>query len=349
MIEIIANCHMHTPYSDGEKYHDEIAAVAARAGLDAVIVTDHNVHVRGQEGYRHGVLMLAGEEVHNVRRRPQASHCLVYGAESEVSTFASNPQNLIRQVNERGGMAYLAHPIEYGNGMPFENEPFGWEDWPLRDFTGIEIWNVMSEFKARLSGWPAAVFYVLFPSLALRGPFPGALRLWDSLHAEGRRVAAIGNADAHGTMFGVGPIRRAVLPYDYLFGCVNNHLLLEKPFSGDFETDKRLLLNALRVGRGFVGCDRFGDTRGFRFTAGNGHDNAAMGGEIRRTGMVRYRVQSPHKASIRLLCNGRVMAQADTDELELQSLERGAWRVEVHRRWRGRRVGWIFSNPIYAV
>jgi hypothetical protein len=339
---------MHTPYSDGEEYHDAIAAIAARAGLDAIIVTDHNVHVRGPEGYRHGVLTLVGEEVHNVRRRPQASHCLVYGAESEISMYAADPQNLIRRVNERGGAAYLAHVVEFGNGMPFENEEFSWKDWPLRDFTGIELWNVMSEFKARLSGWPAAILFAFVPWLAIRGPFPQALRLWDSLLLEGRRVAAIGNSDAHGTMFGFGRLRRAVLPYETLFRCVNTHLMLDKPLTRDFEVDKRMLLDALRIGRGFIGYDMAGDTRGFRFTAGNGVDRAEMGGELRRTGMIRYRVQCPRAATIRLLCNGRVMAQSSTDELELQSLEAGAWRVEVYRRWRGRQVGWIFSNPIYA-
>jgi hypothetical protein len=339
---------MHTPYSDGVEYHESIAAIAARAGLDAVIVTDHNVHVRGPEGYHHGVMVLVGEEVHHARRRPQASHCLIYGAECEMSTYASNPQDLIRRTNERGGAAYLAHPIEYASGLSFENEEFGWKDWPLRDFTGIELWNVMSEFKSRLSGWPAAVLYALVPWLAIRGPFPGALRLLDSLHVEGRRVAVVGNSDAHGAVFGIGPVRRTVLPYEYLFRSVNNHLMLEKPLTRDFEIDKRLLLNALRAGCGFVGYDMAGDTRGFRFTATNGQDRAEMGGELRRTGMIRFRVKCPRSATIRLLCNGRVMAQAVDNELELQSLEAGAWRVEVYRSWRGRRVGWIFSNPIYA-
>ncbi len=339
---------MHTPYSDGEAYHDEIATAASRAGIDAVIVTDHNVHVRGLEGYQHGVLVLVGEEVHNPRRRPQASHCLIYGAEVEMAPYAAHPQNLIRQVSECGGIAYLAHPVEFASGISLENEDFSWKDWPLQGFTGIEIWNVMSEFKARLWNWPAAVFFALFPSLAMRGPFPGALRLWDSLHAEGRRVAAVGNSDAHGTHFGIGALKLTVLPYEYLFRCVNTHLLIEKPLTRDFETDKRLLLNALRVGRGFVGCDMAGDTRGFRFVASNGVDRAEMGDELRRTGMIRYKVTCPRAASIRLLCNGKLMAQASGDSLDFQSLEMGAWRVEVYRRWRGRRIGWIFSNPIYA-
>jgi predicted metal-dependent phosphoesterase TrpH len=51
MHELVINLHMHTPYSDGFGTHDQIAAAAMRAGLDAVIVTDHNVWVNGPEDY----------------------------------------------------------------------------------------------------------------------------------------------------------------------------------------------------------------------------------------------------------------------------------------------------------
>ncbi|HZD10996.1 MAG TPA: PHP domain-containing protein, partial [Candidatus Binatia bacterium] len=71
MHEAVGNMHMHTPYSDGEKWHKEVADDAIRAGLDFVIVTDHNVWVHGVEGYYENdegrVLLLTGEEVHDVR------------------------------------------------------------------------------------------------------------------------------------------------------------------------------------------------------------------------------------------------------------------------------------------
>src|SRR5688572_16609016 len=51
MHEIVVNLHMHTRYSDGSGTHKDIAQAAIQAGLDAVIVTDHNVLVQGLEGY----------------------------------------------------------------------------------------------------------------------------------------------------------------------------------------------------------------------------------------------------------------------------------------------------------
>ena len=66
MHEIIVNLHMHTRYSDGGGSHQDIAEAALKYGLDAVIVTDHNVLVSGFDGYikdgKRKVLMLIGQK-----------------------------------------------------------------------------------------------------------------------------------------------------------------------------------------------------------------------------------------------------------------------------------------------
>ena len=150
MVEIVANMHMHTPYSDGEQYHREIAEAAARAGVDVIIATDHNVLVPGVDGMVAGVLVLAGEEVHDKLRVPQANHCLVYNACDEMVSYAPDPQTLVDEVRKRGGLAFLAHPVEYGSPINHGLAPISWADWNLRHLTGIELWNYMSEFKSHL-------------------------------------------------------------------------------------------------------------------------------------------------------------------------------------------------------
>ena len=106
MHEIIVNLHMHTRYSDGGGSHQDIAEAALKCGLDAVIVTDHNVLVSGFEGYikdgKRKVLMLIGQEIHDQDRDPQKNHLLVFGAEKELATFADDPQMLINAVREIG-------------------------------------------------------------------------------------------------------------------------------------------------------------------------------------------------------------------------------------------------------
>ena len=348
MVEITANLHMHTPYSDGERYHHEIAGLAKKAGVDVICVTDHNVYVRGLEGYVNGVMLLVGEEVHDAQRKPQQNHCLIYNANDELSQQAASPQRLVDEANKRGGLAIFAHIVEYGSRVGPDQEAYSWVDWQVQRNAGIEIWNYMSDFKARLWNWPLALLYVLFPSLAVMGPFKAALRRWDELLSEGRQIIAIGNSDAHGIHFSVGPLTREIFPYEYLFRCVNTHLLIDKPFVRDFEADKKLVYEALRAGHCFVGYDLSAPTKGFRFSATSGASKAMMGDALPRRGATKFEVSCPATAQIKLLRNGKVIAAATGKKLEHTAAEPGAYRVECYRPFRLLNRGWIFSNPIYV-
>lgn len=346
--EYVGNPHVHTPYSDGEALHARVAQAAAEAGLDFVIVTDHNVWVDGVEGYHGKVLLLVSEEVHDVRRRPQANHLLAYNAEAELAPLASDPQGLIDEVNRRGGFSYLAHPYEYGSPLSPDLSAIPWDDWDVTGYTGLEIWNYMSEFKALLRNKLAAVYYAYFPARGIRGPFRATLRQWDQLLSQGKRVAALGGADAHGSTYSLGPLRRVVFPYAYLFRCANTHILTERPFNGVFEHDKGLVYGALRAGHTWVGYDLPASTAGFRFHARSGANHALMGDELVRTGATKFEVQTPYSGDICLLLNGRVVARARGRYLKHTTAEPGTYRVEVYRRYRWGRRGWIFSSPLYV-
>jgi hypothetical protein len=342
--EYIGNMHAHTLYSDGAWTHRGVAEAAAQAQLDYVILTDHNVWVNGVEGYYGQTLLLVGEEIHDCRRVPQANHMLVYGAERELSPEAGNPQQLLNAINAAGGLAFLAHPVEFASRAANEGD-LGWQDWNISGYTGIEIWNYMSEFKARIPTLLHAVYYAYFPMGALRGPFPQTLQLWDKLLANGLRVAGIGGADAHGAAYSLGPLRRVIFPYAYLFSAVNTHILAEKRFTGDVTSDKASVYEALRAGRCWVGCDLLGNTREFSFTAKSGAASATLGQDLRRHGAVTFEVQTPLPGQIRVVRNGKIVGQAAGKKLKFTTADAGAYRTEVYRRGKG----WIFSNPIYVL
>ncbi len=363
LFELTGNMHMHTPYSDGEKWHEEIAEEAIAAGLDFLIVTDHNVWVDGVEGYYENekgrVLLLAGEEVHNVRRVPQASHFLVYGAEQEMSCYAADPQRLIDETRAAGGYGFLAHPYE--KDVPIFNEPnLGWHDWQISGFTGLEIWNYMSAFKniladelgklkvkTKLAGQITAVRVALNPQKYLNGPEPETLAMWDELLAQGNQVAAVGNSDAHGTPMSMGPIHRVIYPYEFLFRAVNTHVLTSKPLTGQLQYDKRLLLQAIGKGRSWVGYDMAHPTRGFRFT-GQGVNKGMMGETIELGAGATLQVRAPIRANIRLIRHGQVVAEIKNEtNLTHIPFESGAYRAECSIPYLGKERGWIFSNPIY--
>ena len=351
--EIVGNFHLHTHYSDGAGDHQQVAMAAAQAGLDVIVYTDHNLWVAGQEGWYtdpktgRRVLLLMGEEVHDPWRFPQVNHYLCLGVDREVRQHAAQPQALINVVNRCGGVGFIAHPIELA--APLYDEPeIPWVDWNVTGFTGIELWNYMSEFKALLSSRLVAVLAAFFPSLYIAGPFRQTLELWDRLLQNGQKVVAIGCADAHANVYSLGPLRRTVFPYRHLFAAVNTHLLLEAPLSPDLPTAKTQVLNALRSGHAFIGYDRAGASRGFRFTATNHAETAWMGDDIRLDGPITLHATGPLPATWRLLKDGREVIRVQGRELRYETEEPGVYRVEAYRRYRLKPRGWIFSNPIYV-
>jgi len=352
LVEIVGNFHLHTDYSDGTASHRGVAAIAAQAGLDVIVCTDHNVWVAGQEGwYTHPetgrkILLLMGEEV-NDPGRPSINHYLCLGVERDVREHARHPQALINAVNQDGGVGFIAHPVE--RAAPLYHEPeIPWVDWGVHGFTGIELWNYMSEFKGYLSSKPAAVLAAFFPSLFISGPLPETLAVWDNLLGDGRRAVAIGGADAHAKVYSLGPLKRRVFPYDYLFRAVNTHLLLDARLSPQLTAAKGQVLDALRAGHAFVAYDLAGLSRGFRFTATDGQTSVSMGDEIQLKGPITLKAISPLPADLRLVRDGQEVTGAQGRELTYQTREPGVFRVEAYRRYRFKRRGWVFSNPIYV-
>jgi hypothetical protein len=352
MYESIVNLHMHTRYSDGTGTHADIAAAALRAGVDVVIVTDHNVLVDGPEKiYKDGkkrLMLLVGEEIHDQARDPQKNHLLVFNARRELAGFAPNPQNLIDNVRKAGGICFIAHPRD-PECKPIKETDISWEDWSVQGFTGIELWNGLSEMKVIIKSYLHAMFYVYFPQFVNRSPIPEVVDRWDDMLRAGRKVVAIGGSDAHALHVSLGPLHRTVFPYEFHFRTVNTHILTPEPFTGTLESDRELVYSALAAGRCFVSLDLAGDTRGFRFTAQGKEKTAQMGEEISPENGVTFQIRLPQRTECRLLKDGKIIKQwFDRDIITHITSEPGTYRVEVFKKYLGLRRGWIFSNPIYV-
>ncbi len=352
MPEIILNLHMHTRYSDGAGSHADIATAALRAGVDAVIVTDHNVWVNGPAGYsRDGdrrVLLMIGEEIHDQARQPQKNHLLVFGAGRELATFAPDPQLLLDAVGRAGGLAFIAHPVDPAAAAVNEGD-ISWVDWEVQGYTGLELWNGFSEFKPRIHSKLHAVYYAFNPRRIPRGPLPETLKRWDDLLASGKKVVAIGGSDAHAHRMSMGPLRRVVFPYEFHFRAINTHVILPRPLGSEAASDTSMILEALRQGHCYIGYDLPSPTRGFSFTAHGLHQTAQMGDELDRKGGVTFKIRLPLKTECRLLRDGKPVRTWHQHELcTYITSEPGVYRVEVYIRYLGRQRGWIFSNPVYV-
>lgn len=346
--ERIGNLHIHTSASDGSGDHNEVAQAAARAGLDFIIITDHDVYLPEKQGWKGPVLVLVGEEL-RARADSPGNHYLVLNAGEEMRDEAGEPQHLIDAVSERGGLGFIAHPVEHAGAISGE-KTYNWQEWYTKGFTGIEIWNYMSEFKSYLSSLFTALLYVLAPKLAIRGPFVATMAAWDDALAEGD-VWAIGGSDAHAQTYRKGPLSRQVFSYEHLFRAVNTHVLVKEPWNGDLTHDAGLIYTALGSGKAFVAYDALAPARGFDFTAVWQGQTYAMGDTFTLPAEtpdeeIRFEVMAPHPAHLRLIRNGLVIAQARGMHLVYTTREPGVYRVEAYRHYHLRDRGWIYSNPI---
>ncbi|MFP3853919.1 MAG: CehA/McbA family metallohydrolase [Anaerolineales bacterium] len=349
--EYVGNLHCHTTYSDGWGTHNEIAAAAMRAGLEFVVVTDHNVLVKGADGYRYRddkrILLLTGEEVHDQTRHPQKNHLLVYETGEELAHLAADPQKLIDGVNRNDGCCFLAHPVDPSAPL-FGEDDLSWVSWEVEGYTGLEIWNFMTEFKSTLTSWPRAIYYAYRPEHIATGPFPETLARWDQMLAAGRRVFAIGGSDAHAMPMRKGPLKRTIFPYEFLFQAVNTHVLTSDPLSGDPDLDRRRLFLSIKRGRCFVGYDLPASTKGFRFTAASDSGQAEMGGTIRPQFGVSLQIHTPVRCRIRLLRDGELVREWEDRDQAVETTRRpGAYRVEAYLDFHGKERTWIISNPIF--
>lgn len=330
--------HVHTTFSDGGGSAEAVIAAAQRAGLDFVVITDHNtLDAKSVEGYHGRLLVLVGTEVSTT-----AGHVVGLGVRRPTFRFSGDALDALEDVRDLGGVAFAAHPLS-------QRPDLRWTGWDLPGPWGLELLNGDSQWRE--AGWrrlamTAALYgvnrrYALLTSLT---PVASSLARWDTLLAQ-RFVAGIAGADAHERLPLYG---RRTLPfpsYEAVFGLAQNHVLLERAPSGRAEEDAAALVSALSRGRSYVGLDALAPAGGFYFVAEGGGRRYAMG-DAAPVGIplrVRAGGRIPTSARVVLLRDGREVADA-AGALDVPCPGAGVYRVEV--RVSGWPVPWILSNPI---
>jgi hypothetical protein len=335
--------HVHSTYSDGTGTVPQIAAAAARAGVDAVLLTDHDsleARRRGEERWYGRTLVCVGEEVSPVG----GNHYLAFGVDEEVEHEGMDGRAIVAAVGDAGGFGFLAHPFSQGSqrfrragpGMP-------WSDLAAEGFTGIELWSFVTDTVEAAGSVRELVRFVAAPGRAIAGPPARNLRAWDKLLAR-RPVVAIGGVDAHqiGVRIG-GRVPLRLMGYHRSFSHLRTHVLLDGEPTGDVAHDRDAIFGALRTGRCYLAVDSLAPARGFRFFARAGGATLPMGSEGDFATGARLTAQVPESARLVLLRDGAVVEEAGGAALVHDAEGPGVYRVEVAL---GRRP-WIFSNPIY--
>ena len=345
--------HIHTNRSDGSGSPDDVAAAAARAGLQFIILTDHGDGTRPPDppSYRNGVLTIDAVELNTA-----AGHYAALGLPAAPYPLAGTPQAVIEDVKRLGGFGIATHP---GSPRP----SLRWSDWSAA-IDGLEWINGDSEWRdePRLPIVRALISY-LFRAPESMGTLldrPAAVLVqWDRLSAT-RRIFTLAGIDAHAWLGyrqdsdPATPAMHLPLPgYEATFRTFSNHVVLDAPLSGDAAADANALLSAIRRGRVYSVVDALASPGGLVFTATSGRRTAAMGEDLQIDGDVQIRaaVTAPALTTIALIKNGERIHEVTDAALEINGgTEQAVYRVEafVRNSPGGPPVPWIVSNPIYV-
>ncbi len=345
MYEYIGALHMHSIFSDGSGKVEEIAGFADEVGLDFIVLTDHNTLRALKEGYEKWYgksLLLVGCEINDKENK---NHYLAFNIEETYSTRIS-AKEYVKKIKEAGGIGFLAHPHEKRTHMA-EHPPYPWTEWDTKDFTGIEIWNHMSEWMENLTEENKYKAF-LHPLKTIEAPPAETLKVWDELSQE-RKVVGIGGVDAHAHKYNIlGFLEVEVFPYKVLFKSIRTHILTDKKLKKDnspagIDAAKKIIYKALEDGRCFIANDYHADAKGFKFYAESGGSKSFMGDSPEYKSDARLIVELPvDNAEIRIIRNGKLYAKAETSNYELKIKSKGVYRTEIFHNGNA----WIYSNHI---
>jgi len=344
--------HVHSRRSDGTGEVGEIAAAAARAGLDFVVFTDHGDATREPDPpqYREGVLCIDAVEISTSN-----GHVLALGLSPAPYPLAGEARDVIEDIARLGGFAIAAHP---GSNRP----ELRWSDWDV-PLAGLEWLNADSEWRDE-SGWSLARALFTYPIrttetiVSLLDRPTGTLRQWDEL-TKRRRVVAIAGTDAHARI-GVRSLGEPyvngssihVPSYERMFRAFSN-ALPGVTFSGDAAADAQAVLAAIRAGHVYATIDGLGGPAVLSFTATSGTATAAAGDVLPLGGPVTLRIamQAPERARMEIVKDGGVLETRTGAAVEhVVEAAPASYRVEVLLPAAPGEppVPWMVSNPIYV-
>ena len=319
--------HVHSQYShDSKATLEQIAETAVHAGLDFVVVTDHNNRA-GASVYpslqvRRPPYLIFGEEI-----SAPDGHLIMIGVEASTPKNKSS-EELIEWIHQQGGFTILAHPAS-------EKNP--WDRPEMSGIDGLEVYSFAHSFYES-NKW------TLIPKMALLPPktflrfhqeiSEKAFHLWDKKLTKGERVFAVGGADAHMhvKIAGWGPES-----YLLQFSSVTQYV------PGDALFDEEAIVEALGAGRSFVAFDVHGYATKFKFYAKKGEERFEMGDSVQ--GQATLYVESPQSGQIKLIHNGVITREHYGKTFSYFAEKPGAYRIEIHQ---GKKL-WIISNPIYLI
>jgi hypothetical protein len=342
--------HFHSSFSfDGHVEPARIIDAAEKNNIDFLLLTDHD-HLRardeGWEGWHRDTLLIVGQEI-----SPRFNHYLAFNIPRPVHCLEDSegihPQQYIDQVNKGGGFGFIAHPDHQGTKM-FHVKHYPWIDWSVQGYSGMSIWDFMTDWQNSLKGFFPSLLSFFFPAFFLKGPLPVTLERWDFLN-QSKKTVGIGELDNHATIKKIGGLRIEAFSFDRAFKFIRTHVLSKDKFCGEDKQDIKIILAALHYGRCYVALEYFHSSLGFDFYIEQNNRKFFMGDTLTLSDKTMLHISLPVPALVRILRNGSLLTEEKNKTMILPVIEPGVYRIEAFLKAYGKYRPWIFSNPIFVI
>lgn len=354
---VVGIVHVHSRASDGRGTLDEIAAAAARARLQFVVVTDHGDASRRPEppSYRSGVLLLDAVEIST-----RGGHYIALGLPQAPYALGGEAADVVDDVRRLGGFGVAAHPDS-------PKPELRWQDWSA-PVDGVELINPDTSWRVHaFAGGVASKWLLLRALLAypVRSAESIAQLLTDNQPlrarwieaAATRTVVAMAGADAHAKLAmrdtepGDNSSSVPIPSYESLFTSLSVHVVPVHPFTRDAAADAAALLGGLRAGHSYVAVDGWASRAAFSFSASRG-DLVALAGDTLAAGepiTLQVRSNAPAGWPTNVWKGTARIAERTEPVFDLPvSGEPAVYSVEVRKPGQAGQPAWLTSNPIYV-
>ncbi|RYZ41374.1 MAG: PHP domain-containing protein [Myxococcaceae bacterium] len=327
--------HVHTTRSDGNGTPAKVAAAAKAAGLDFVVLTDHNDLKPPTATWMDGVLLIPGVELST-----NAGHLAAFGMQRPLQDLKpwGPPEQAVAAVEAAGGTAVLAHPVQKKN--PWTDEA------TAQRVPGFELYSADTFFRQALRSPMSRLLPALGASLV--NPVHGVMLLvapeleptarFLELNRERPRLALCAH-DAHG------------LPaYETVFSALDMEFppaLLSGPLSPDAHEAAAQVTKALASTQALCVFRALGAPEGFAL---EGYDEQTREAPVGTVLTVRLPKHVPGTVEVRVWGDGRLAP--DGQHIELMGP--GVVQVEVWAHAPGRFFGhewrpWLVPSPVRVV
>ncbi len=328
--------HIHTKFSDGTGELKEICRAAKKAGLDWIIITDHN-NMDIEEGFIDGICVIKGEEISPLC----SNHYLALGI-NEVISPDLNPNDYVQAVRNQGGFGYAAHPDE-SDKRKNSNKPINWLDKSIKP-DGIELWNWFSNWADNLCDKNifTLIYAYFFRHKLVTKPKSETLNWWDELNKESEKIIpAIGGVDAHALKFNKYLVPVLIFPYKDMFETVTNVTYLDTKLSNEFKIAKKQISDALKEGKNLI-INRKVCKQIPEININNLKKIVHIGNFIYYDNNTCINIKLKKVFEVSIFCDGELIFNKKIKKIKIPIHKKGKYRVEIGLN----KLGYAYSNPI---